>query len=430
MHDDSTLSFSTLRQDSLLIGEYELDSSYASWMANSTASISATAYFPSADLVTLLEEDATNLILQRKLVSPLTDEELFRDISASYRNRKSDSHALLTLKGYKATPNQDRSILVRFSVNATNTKTKGVKNHKQSNEALLMGIFDGHGDQGHKVSQYVALELPKVFGRTIEQQQQLTGASTASTQINPVDPRYNNLISQVFKATFLKIDANEPIQGSGGGTTASTFFYPGIGPNLYLANVGDSTTIIAHYSTSSRRSTIVKQNRRDKPHLPEERKRIEESGGTVYIPFQLKTKGSQGPEESSRLLITLEDGSTLGLAMSRSIGDVEGKKFGLVAEPTVDVFDVEQYYLEQQFSKQQMKESEWFAAVASDGLYDVIPRIEVIQSLGESLFGRSSIECTCEVLIRKAGRLWIRNTAASPYRDDITLGVSKIWLKY
>ncbi len=181
MHDDSTLSFSTLRQDSLLIGEYELDSSYASWMANSTASISATAYFPSADLVTLLEEDATNLILQRKLVSPLTDEELFRDISASYRNRKSDSHALLTLKGYKATPNQDRSILVRFSVNATNTKTEGVKNHKQSNEALLMGIFDGHGDQGHEVSQYVALELPKVFGRTIEQQQQLMGASTAST---------------------------------------------------------------------------------------------------------------------------------------------------------------------------------------------------------------------------------------------------------
>jgi serine/threonine protein phosphatase PrpC len=93
-------------------------------------------------------------------------------------------------------------------------------------------------------------------------------------------------------------------------------------------------------------------------------------------------------------------------------------------------FDVDQYYLEQQFSKQQMKESKWFTVVASDGLYDVIPREEVIFTLGKSLFGRSSIECTCEVLIRKTGRLGIWNTAASLYRDDITWGVSKIWLKY
>jgi hypothetical protein len=42
-----------------------------------------------------------------------------------------------------------------------------------------------------------------------------------------------------------------------------------------------------------------------------------------------------------------------------------------VADPTVDVFDVIQYYSQRQFLEKQMRESKWFAVIASNGVYDI-----------------------------------------------------------
>jgi serine/threonine protein phosphatase PrpC len=396
-------------------------------------------YFPTVDLTSQIVEDATSQQLRHRLVGNATILELFGDIVPSRSDALADeSHALLTLKGYKGTtPNQDRSVIVKFFLenNATSSlveeeyystsdDTSGV-----GREALLMGIFDGHGDRGHEVSQHVALELPKVFSRIMKQ----TSGNPAS--ISPTDPKYSDLIQQVMKETFLEIDNTEPVKGSGasGGSTVSTLFYPGYGSRLYLANVGDSITSIVLFSKSSQQSTIVKQNRKDKPDLDDERKRIEAAGGQVYVPFVRPSVNGYGPKESSRLLITSPGGFQIGLAMSRSIGDAEGKPFGLIAEPTVEMFDVKEYYLQMEFTPEQIADSEWFAVIASDGVYDVLPPETVIQRLGASLFGndeRASVGNECERLIREAGRLWIMSFVDQPYRDDITLGISKIKLQY
>eukprot|EP00956_Cyclotella_meneghiniana_P028969 scaffold68979_cov50-Cyclotella_meneghiniana.AAC.1 len=312
---ETTQPFSSLDSHSNLIGQYSLDGDTVI-----TSSLSGMVYFPSRDLISYINEDATNIELQQQLLSVeknnnITSDYMFRDIHASLSNYESlhhelkevdDNHALLTLKGYKgSTPNQDRSMIIKFMLgdqSNTNTTTMttsggGATNKKQaqSNEmAVLMGIFDGHGDKGHEVSQHVALELPKVFIKHIMQQQH---------QITPTDLNYPDIIRQIMKMTFLEIDNSEPLKGSGisGGSTASTFFYPGRGGNFYLANVGDSTTIIAHYSTSTRIATIAAQNRKDKPNLKEERERIEKAGGRVYIPFIAATnnENNYGPQDSS-----------------------------------------------------------------------------------------------------------------------------------
>jgi serine/threonine protein phosphatase PrpC len=353
--------------------------------------------------------------VNRLLLGNTTD--LFADISlTSEQVYGNSSHALLTLKGYKGAPNQDRALIVKWSVG--NNVTISEPEDMQSKEALLMGIFDGHGERGHDVSQHVALELPKTFARLMKQNRH-------------VDANYDDWLRSVLITTFIEVDNHEPVKGSGasGGSTASTLFYPGSGSKIYLANVGDSTTIIAHYNKSSRQATIVKQNRKDKPHVEEERTRIEAAGGQVYIPFH-HPSNTYGPKDSSRLLITLPGGFQLGLAMSRSIGDAEGKPFGLISEPTVEVFDINQYYLEMRYSEDQINDTEWFLIAASDGVFDVIPHDEVVQRLGESLYIAFDVQRTCERLIREASRLWIKATMQQPYRDDITLGVSKIQLQY
>ena len=439
---ETTQPFSSLDLHSNLIGQYSLDDTYQYWKASSKQSsldtmTSGMVYFPSRDLTSYIDEDATNIKLQQQIFVGKNSSDLFRDIHASFPSYESlheaedeDEHALITLKGYKgSTPNQDRSMIVKFMLgdqpNNTTTSGSGVTNKKraQSNAmAVLMGIFDGHGERGHQVSQHVALKLPQVFVKHMQQH-----------QITPQDSKYPDMIRQVMKNTFLEIDNTEPLKGSGisGGSTASTFFYPGRGSKFYLANVGDSTTIIAHYSISSHIATIVAQNRKDKPTLNEERERIEKAGGRVYIPFAAAmNKDNYGPQDSSRLLITLPDGSQLGLAMSRSIGDAEGKPFGLVAYPTVEVLDIQNYYLEKEYSEEEIGDSEWFVVVASDGVYDVIPQESVVQRIGDSLYrndgGGTLVEESCEQIVREAGRLWIKATLHQPYRDDITLGVSKI----
>lgn len=423
------LPFSYLNKDSHLIGQYSIDNEYRYWpMQDSNPTVkdsssSGMIYFPSVDLTTRLVEDATNVQLRSRLLGNAT--ELFSDIVPILDDTEHRS-AILTLKGYKgATPNQDRSLIAKFFIENTTTLESNVKNHNMQ-EAVLMGIFDGHGERGHEVSQHVALELPKVFSRRMKEQ-------LNKSYTSPMDPKYDDMIREVLISTFLAVDSTEPVKGSGasGGSTSSTIFYPGVGSKLVMANAGDSTTIIAHFSRSSQVATITKQNRKDKPHLEEERKRIEDAGGQVYIPFQLPSS-NYGPKESSRLLITLPGGFQLGLAMSRSIGDAEGKAFGLTAEPTVEIFDVQQYYSDHQFSEEQIEDSEWFVVIASDGVYDVLPPEKVVQRLGKALYNGEKLDAlrTCEQLIREASRLWIKASIGQAYRDDITLGVSNIQLQF
>lgn len=79
-----------------------------------------------------------------------------------------------------------------------------------------------------------------------------------------------------------------------------------------------------------------------------------------------------------------------------------------------------------------MADNQFFAVVASDGLYDMISPDAVVEYLGRSLYGRgiknnvSPMEA-CERLIREASRLWAQSSnGGMMYRDDITIGVSNL----
>ncbi len=415
-----------------LTGSFTLGEEYALSQNNAVddsdkSTIGGIIHFPHADLSTLLPEDITNSFIQRIVPTQQDADEIFPSVLVGKERTLSKKQVILTRCGYKPStpggkstaPNQDRSFIANFfldiqSNDVKDDKLAAVRKDLQLPSALLMGIYDGHGGGGHLVSHFVALELPRIFTKLIQSKRPPALGSS----------EYDGYITQVFKDAYLEVDSLEPVKASAG-CTASSLFYPGQGTKAYVANVGDSTTIIVKYSKSTKQSTIVHQNRKHKPHLPDEKLRISAAGGEVMMP-----PSQHMSQESSRLVVPAPGGNPFGgmaLAMSRAIGDSDAKVVGLISEPDVDVWDLNQYHKEHQSSPEEVLDSEWFAVVASDGMYDVISPEEVANKLAQSLYSDENdvppLEA-CEQLIRKATLLWIK--LAGPYRDDISIGVSKL----
>jgi serine/threonine protein phosphatase PrpC len=207
--------------------------------------------------------------------------------------------------------------------------------------------------------------------------------------------------SDALTQTFLKLEETLPPDATGSsGSTAIVMLR--LQDTLYVANAGDSLAFVASYDGGT--VEILYQTKPHKPHFPEERARIEKAGGEVMEP--------QSPGDSSRVLIAHNGGVVMALAMSRSIGDVEGTTIGVIAEPTVDVVHLKTLA---------PSPKKLIAVAASDGLFDHVPPQEVATELAKSLFTSSSVSPleVCEQLIMKSSRGWIANGA--PYRDDITV---------
>ncbi|KAL9179753.1 hypothetical protein ACHAXT_007723 [Thalassiosira profunda] len=425
-----------------LTGVYTLGKGHALTATANTEGITGSIQFPHVDLATVLDEEAINPVvrmqtmfgisaqgpgqqginknkgpLDTSFLSEESSDPLTKSIFVN-SDKAADDRALLTRCGYKPgpgkVPNQDRALIANLYLDGAGENTRRT--------ALLMGIFDGHGTRGHETSHYVALNLPSVFAGIMRQQKQ-----------QPPPLSDDNVIKQGLIQSFLQVDEHEPVKGTGG-STASVLLYPGSGHKVFIANAGDSTTLLASHSRSKGTSTIVFQNKKHKPHMEGERQRIQAAGGQVMIPPGLVDGADHGGElqESSRVVIPDPSGNPFGglaLAMSRSIGDFDGRKVGLIPEPAVEVLDVSAQT--QHLTPDQKEDTEYFAVIASDGIYDMVAPETVAQYLGQSLYranpasGVSPLEA-CERLIRESSRLWMKASANMPYRDDITLGVSKI----
>ena len=103
--------------------------------------------------------------------------------------------------------------------------------------------------------------------------------------------------------------------------------------------------------------------------------------------------------------------------MSRSIGDRELKKVGVIADPTIDIIDI---------SSLAAKGDELFVVAATDGLYDHVDPEILAKRLGGALSSQRLMLSTMEELIMEASNVWLRLMQGETYRDDISLAVVKI----
>jgi len=296
-----------------------------------------------------------------------------------------EQHALLTRQGYKGSAgasemNQDRILIV---------SPFWFKQAKSP--PIIMGLFDGHGEEGHVTSHYAALELPRMLTNQLEKR--------------ALDSE--DAVKAALSATIIEMDANVISKGFSGSTAILMLK---LGRKLYVANTGDSLAFVAAYNVSSRQVKTIFQTKPHKPHLPEERERIEKAGGTITLP-ELENL------ESSRVLIPYGIDSAIALAMSRSIGDKGGELVGIIADPTVDVIDLDKV------SKSGALKV--FMVAATDGLFDLVNPSVVSDHLARAMYQeKSSLLCGCEQLISLASLKW--KATQLQYRDDISIAVTKL----
>ncbi|KAJ9552950.1 hypothetical protein OSB04_016995 [Centaurea solstitialis] len=181
----------------------------------------------------------------------------------------------------------------------------------------LFGIFDGHG--GSRAAEYLKENL---FKNLMNHPEFLTNTRVA--------------ISETYQQTDSDFLESGKDTFRDDGSTASTAVL--VGNHLYVANVGDSRTVISKAGKAIALSDDHKPNRSD------ERKRIESAGGVVMWAGTWRVGGV--------------------LAMSRAFGNRMLKQF-VVAEP-----EIQEQELDEEFE---------LLVLASDGLWDVVPNEDAVQ---------------------------------------------------
>lgn len=226
-----------------------------------------------------------------------------------------------------------------------------IKTSDVDGQAVCMfGIFDGHG--GSRAAEYLKEHL---FENLLKHPQFMTDTKLA--------------ISETYQQTDVDFLESERDTYRDDGSTASTAVL--VGNHLFVANVGDSRTVI------SKSGKAIPLSEDHKPNRCDERKRIENAGGVVMWAGTWRVGGV--------------------LAMSRAFGNRMLKQF-VVAEPEIQ--DVE---VDEEFE---------LLVLASDGLWDVVPNEDAValarteeepeiaaRKLTETAFTRGSADnITCIVV--------------------------------
>ena len=247
--------------------------------------------------------------------------------------------------------------------NKTNQDSSIAKSH--SSTEYSFGVFDGHGPDGHFVSQAIKQYFESQPSTNLSSKENLTLT-------------FNSL------SKFIQSQKSFDVFNSG-----STCVFVHITSNkIICGNCGDSRAIII----SGVSNNVIQLSHDHKPELPEERKRIEQSGGRVDRVYGM------GPYR-----VWMKNENYPGLAMSRSIGDGIAHNIGVSDLPEIIEFEID-------------KVKPLALIVASDGVWEFMTNEDVKNEISKFLYSSDSDSCA-KSICEKARNFWEKNGI---YCDDIT----------
>lgn len=246
----------------------------------------------------------------------------------------------------------------------------------------IYGVFDGHGQKGHDVSQFVKENLPKII---IKDQRFRT------------DQDQGKMIIDAFKKVQSLVstaDRMKKLSAQLSGTTATLAIQDVTAQKITLAHVADSTAVLGRWADDTKKTcTAIQLTRDHKPDLKDERQRIEKNGGRVvfdgYANHRVYAKNARYP----------------GLNMSRCLGDLLGHQdCGISCEPEI---------LEQQFNP-----LDHVLLLCSDGVWEFVSPQEAVNIVVQ--FPAPKAMVAAERLAKEAWDRWIREEGGAVV-DDITV---------
>ena len=261
----------------------------------------------------------------------------------------------------------------------------------------IFGIMDGHGLNGHLVSNFVKEQIKEIFTNQKTFISKTTFGNLTEEEIYKQLIKNNN---SLIKKIFQKISKNLAYQRfdiSNSGTTCNLLIH--LNTFLICINIGDSRSIILKLLNSSKSNFEYEKMSFDhKPNIESEKKRIELLGGEIRQNINLETNEFDGP-----FRIYFKNEKFPGIAISRSIGDFDAEKIGVICEPDIRV--------------KIMENSFKIGILGSDGLWDVMDENDIINICKKywkkDLFDNISMEIVDECVKR-----WEKNFFE---RDDISV---------
>jgi serine/threonine protein phosphatase PrpC len=282
-----------------------------------------------------------------------------------------------------------------FKINQDSFKVcENINNIKNFNIFILC---DGHGVDGHHVSQFVT---EYIISKIINH---FSISSLEDTnQIYKVLTMFNyQIIKNIFSETDKYLLIQRQFDTYTSGTTCVLILQ--LGNKIICANTGDSRAILVYSQNDVyneykqlKNTNIFPLSLDSKPDLPSEKNRIMKCGGEVHKgknrngkfvgPMRVYAKGKDYP----------------GLAMSRSLGDFGGKEYGIICEPS--------------FVEYSLDESCKYIVLCSDGVWDFMDN-ENVMKVANKHYLNINPEGFCQEILDNASYWWEKEDIVI---DDIT----------
>lgn len=253
-------------------------------------------------------------------------------------------------------------------------------------EMNIYCVLDGHGEHGHLVSRRCREYFPQFI-------------------------KSSNLdIENSFNMMQNDLNSSELDVRCSGATCVMAVITPA---KVAVYNCGDSRAVLGRRNPNGSIYALA-LSKDHKPDKPEERKRILSCGGHLGCRQVLVNQGGRGPVSmpvGPCRVWYQHRGETLGLAMSRSLGDGIVHKCGVSAEP--------------ELIERMMDDMDEFLIIATDGVWDVVDNnhaVQMVHNFALRSVNWSPIEAANSVC-KFARSRWEK---LSPMIDDITCIVIKI----
>ena len=255
----------------------------------------------------------------------------------------------------------------------------------------IFGVLDGHGEDGHYASQFVrGFILNSIKNNVI-----IKKCTTPKEVYEKLTANKYKLIEKAFLDADMQI-RKEKFDYKDSGTTCILIFQ--LEQKIICANAGDSRAIIVNNNKSQKITKVFPLSYDCTPDLPNERNRIYEHGGEVVRILDENDNKEKGPYR------VYEKGKDYpGLAMSRSIGDIDAKKIGVIPNPQIIEYNI--------------NDETKYMIICSDGVWEFISNEEVMEIANEYYIKN---DCTglCQCLYETSFKYW--NECSGFVVDDIS----------
>ena len=257
------------------------------------------------------------------------------------------------------------------------------KNFADNKDYIYMSVCDGHGIEGHFVSEFIKEVLPYYMSENLKDKNILQDTENVHQIIRGIFIMVNNLL----------VD-NENINSLFSGSTCVSVIYTP--ERLIVPNIGDSRAVLGRYDFTEKKIKAIDLSRDHKPTEKDEAKRILENDGRIQ-PFTEEGE-FVGPER-----VWIKEEEVPGLAMTRSFGDRVAATVGVMSEPEIKEFNFD--------------EGDKFMIIASDGIWEFISSQECVEIV-DKFYEKGDLKGCCEFLYEESSKRWLKEEEVI---DDTTL---------